>query len=292
MGETNLTKDLSVRYIADDSSLRDLIDALPSEGIVGLDTETFWNYSTKLSNASLIQIATSTHKEIFVIDALAVDLEPLRAFIETPSPLMAAHNARFDQMVLTGAGFKPTGLIDTLQLARAALSLPSYSLAAVSEHLLGIPLDKTLRTSNWKRRPLTKAQLYYAAMDARVALHVYEELRKILEERGTWEIALRSSTIGATSTEAKPRRRRVKQELSPPLTDDEKRIVRHLKAWRLAFANTQHVPAYMICPDKTLEHLARTRPDSLTALGEVYGLGATKIERFGEELLTALRAAV
>lgn len=291
MAEIRLPRELPVRYVADEASLKEVVAALPSEGVIGLDTETLWDHSSKLSRVSLIQIATAEREEVFVIDALALDLEPLRALVESPSPSMVAHNARFDQMVLSGAGFKPSGLVDTLHLARTALTLDSYSLASVSEHLIGIPLDKTLRTSNWKRRPLTKAQINYAAKDARVVLIVYEELKAILQERGAWESALRAATSGPVSAERRPRTRRPKQELSPPLTKEEMRVVNSLKVWRLALANTQHIPAYMICPDKTLEHLARSNPESLEALGEIYGLGASKISRFGADLLKALREA-
>jgi ribonuclease D len=285
------TKETPYRLVADEAGLRECLQALPAEGVSGLDTETFWNPSQKLSSVSLIQIATPAG-ELFVIDALALDLEPLRPFLESPSALLAAHNARFDQMVLAGAGFQPAGLVDTLQLSRAALSLPSHSLASVAEHLFGIALDKTLRTSNWRRRPLTRAQLAYAAEDARVALRVYEELKRILEEKGRWEEAARAALIKPPSGEEKPRRqRRARQELSPPLTAEEKSVVTRLKKWRLERSFTQKVPAYMICPDRTLEHLARERPETAEALAGIYGLGESKIKSFGEELLQALRDA-
>jgi ATP-dependent DNA helicase RecQ len=45
----------------------------------------------------------------------------------------------------------------------------------------------------------------------------------------------------------------------------------------------------MICADKTLECLARERPETLEQLRTIYGLGDSKIERFGEELLAAVR---
>jgi ATP-dependent DNA helicase RecQ len=51
-------------------------------------------------------------------------------------------------------------------------------------------------------------------------------------------------------------------------------------------------PAYMVCPDRTLEQLARARPATLEALADIHGLGEVKIQRFGEALLAALRAAL
>jgi hypothetical protein len=44
----------------------------------------------------------------------------------------------------------------------------------------------------------------------------------------------------------------------------------------------------MICPDKTLEHLAITRPRSLEHLAPIFGLGPLKIAKYGPELLAQL----
>jgi superfamily II DNA helicase RecQ len=47
----------------------------------------------------------------------------------------------------------------------------------------------------------------------------------------------------------------------------------------------------MICPDRTLEHLAMERPATLASLIKIHGLGESKITRFGAELLEALGQA-
>ncbi|MGI8567366.1 MAG: HRDC domain-containing protein [Pyrinomonadaceae bacterium] len=45
----------------------------------------------------------------------------------------------------------------------------------------------------------------------------------------------------------------------------------------------------MICPDRTLEHLAREKPQTIQQLIDTYGLGEAKIARYREELLETLR---
>ncbi|MCA1817779.1 MAG: HRDC domain-containing protein [Acidobacteria bacterium] len=280
------------RYLTDAREAALAVEALRGESVVGLDTETYWDAKNSSSRVSLVQLAAPAG-DVLVIDAVATGFDPVRALVEEPTVRMAAHNARFDQMVLRGEELKPAAFVDTLSLARSALVLPSYSLASVTEHLFGLPLDKTLQSSNWRRRPLTRAQLKYAAKDVRVTLLVYEELRRRLEAEGRWEDALRAALIPDEPAEKKAgRRRRAPQAPSPPLTQEEKRAVAALKKWRLALANTQRVPAYMICPDKTLECLARERPTTLDALRSIYGLGDSKITNFGEELLKALQDAL
>jgi ribonuclease D len=279
------------RFITDSSEAREAVEGLNLETVIGLDTETYWNASENRSHVSLVQIAARAH-DVLVFDALSVDKEILRPLIESPAVTMAAHNARFDEGMLIGAGFRPAAFVDTLRLARSALRLPSYSLAGVTAHLFGIELDKSFQKSNWRRRPLTRAQLVYAAMDAHITLRVYDELRRILEEQGKLELALRAATLTPPSGETRtPRKRRAPQPPPRPLTQEEKQAVASLKKWRLAKANEEHLPAYMICPDRTLEHLAMERPATLEALNSIHGLGASKIARFGEELLEALKRA-
>ncbi|KAG2522680.1 hypothetical protein JM16_005738 [Phytophthora kernoviae] len=51
-------------------------------------------------------------------------------------------------------------------------------LTAVAEDYLGLPLDKRPRMSDWERRPLTQAQLHYAALDAHVLVQIYYKMQE------------------------------------------------------------------------------------------------------------------
>ena len=278
------------RYIIEEQEARTALERLAGESVLGLDTETFWDRTTNQNRVSLVQLAPRVG-EVLVLDVQTTGVEVVRPLVENAAVTMVAHNARFDELVLIGAALQPAGLVDTLRLARSALLLPSYSLAAVVAHLFGFALDKSLQQSNWRRRPLTRTQLQYAATDAYITLRVFDELRQRLEAQGRWDALLSAATLtGAPGRSGA--RRRVKPKLPPPeLTDEERRAVTRLKKWRLERAFSERVPAYMICPDRTLEVLAHTRPQTLAALADVYGLGETKITRYGAELLVALSEA-
>lgn len=279
------------RFITDSDEARSALAGLKRETIVGLDTETYWNTTANKSNVSLVQIAPRDGQAL-VFDLFTVDVEILRPLIESPEVTMVAHNARFDEGMLIGEGLKPQAFVDTLRLARSALRLPSYSLAGVTAHLFGIALDKSFQKSNWRRRPLTRAQLEYAALDAVITLRVYDELHRILSEQGRLEVALGVASLKPQSEGARaPRKRRAPQPPPRPLTDEEKRAVAYLKKWRMEKAFEGNIPAYMVCADKTLEHLVMERPVELDALNAIHGLGASKISRYGVELLEELRKA-
>ncbi|MBA2341411.1 MAG: HRDC domain-containing protein [Pyrinomonadaceae bacterium] len=287
--ETCKIDTIAYRFINETSEAQSAIERLSAEEIVAVDTETIWR--PEGARVSLVQLAPR-NGEILILDALAINTDVLRPIIDAPQIRMVAHNARFDERVLAGAGLIPAGFVDTLRLSHAALQLQSYSLAGVVRHLFGIELDKSFQKSNWRRRPLTPEQLAYAAGDALLTLCVYDELERLLKEQNRWEKALDSASLTAPTNAAGDKRKRatIKQPL-PPLSADEKRIVGELKKWRLEQAHIARVPAYMICPDKTLHQLAQEKPATLDALAAVYGLGESKISRYGESLLEAIEKA-
>ena len=54
---------------------------------------------------------------------------------------------------------------------------------------------------------------------------------------------------------------------------------------------TDGVPAFVVLHDTTLDELAARRPRSTGELAAVRGLGPTKLERYGTELLALLATA-
>lgn len=64
-----------------------------------------------------------------------------------------------------------------------------------------------------------------------------------------------------------------------------------LKAWRAEVAREHNLPAYVVFHDATLAEMAREHPDSLEALSHVTGVGAKKLDAYGQEILRVLRAS-
>jgi len=62
-----------------------------------------------------------------------------------------------------------------------------------------------------------------------------------------------------------------------------------LKAWRLERSKSDDVPAYVVFHNSTLAEIVARRPTSIRELGGVPGVGPTKLERYGEEVLAALQ---
>jgi superfamily II DNA helicase RecQ len=64
-----------------------------------------------------------------------------------------------------------------------------------------------------------------------------------------------------------------------------------LRGWRRDTAKEHGVPAYTIFHDSTLYELAERLPRSLDELREITGIGATKLERYGDALLEVMQSA-
>ena len=58
-----------------------------------------------------------------------------------------------------------------------------------------------------------------------------------------------------------------------------------LRSWRLAASREHGVPAYVIFHDGTLKEIARARPMTVAALGELSGVGEKKLEAYGRDII-------
>jgi DNA helicase-2/ATP-dependent DNA helicase PcrA len=61
-----------------------------------------------------------------------------------------------------------------------------------------------------------------------------------------------------------------------------------LRSWRSAVATAAGIPAFVVFTDATLVALAEQRPDDDTGLAAIPGIGATKRERYGAQVLAVL----
>lgn len=113
------------------------------------------------------------------------------------------------------------------------------------------------------------------------ALRMTEAALPVL--KGDAQISLRKDTI--KSAERRPAVKMLVSEEDAPLLSA-------LKAKRRALAEAQKVPAYVVFNDKTLIEMAETRPETLDQMARIGGVGAKKLERYGDEFLEVITGAV
>jgi superfamily II DNA helicase RecQ len=109
------------------------------------------------------------------------------------------------------------------------------------------------------------------------------------------DLLLSDGVVEEFSVEAKPSRKnsgagkasRKNDAADAPveLSAEGEALAARLKEWRTAEAKKLGIPAYMVLHDRALRSLAAVRPQNPKQLLEINGMGPTKAERFGGEIL-------
>ena len=138
--------------------------------------------------------------------------------------------------------------------------------------------------AGWRNvaRQLLAAGLFHADAHHYGALKLTDAARPVL--KGETTLMLRRQPVRTRS----PRKRGAAPS---PLLPQASGLYETLRQWRAATAREQGVPAYVILHDRTLHELASLKPNTQEQLLTVAGIGAAKVERYGQALLATLGQA-
>ncbi|HQR35691.1 MAG TPA: hypothetical protein PLK30_23335 [Blastocatellia bacterium] len=189
----------TVEFVEDQNKLATIIERISSASALALDIETINWWDRDAERVALIQLAyregdgsamgnTALPIRVSIIDPLVgVDLSPLRLPLELGLMPKAIHNANYDAVRLARHyGISTSPIFDTMLAARRS-GEKKCSLKAQVETHLGFRIDKAEQRGDWGRRPLTREQLEYAALDASCTLLLYERQFR-LGLRGDYEL--------------------------------------------------------------------------------------------------------
>jgi ATP-dependent DNA helicase RecQ len=177
-----------------------------------------------------------------------------------------------------GFGFAATHVIDVLR-GKSTEKVARFGHERLST--FGIGIDRSEAEWRLLLRQLVAQHLVEVDVDRYNVLRLTEASRAVL--RGERRIELRIPA-------EEPRRRgRARAAAATAGLDAaaEARFER-LRAWRSGVARAHGVPAYVVFHDGTLRAIAQQCPRTRAALGEVSGVGATKLERYGADVLALL----
>ena len=150
--------------------------------------------------------------------------------------------------------------------------------------VFGIGAD--LDMASWRTlfRQLVALGYVRVAHDAHGALKLNEKARPVL--RGEEQVEVRELARSGPKPRREERRGASSDlELSPEALARLER----LKAWRRDAAREQGVPAYVIFHDRTLAEIAVRRPLIAAELASVSGVGAAKLERYGDAVIRLMQ---
>jgi len=150
----------------------------------------------------------------------------------------------------------------------------------------GIGAD--LKAAEWKSvfRQLVANGYLRADPEGFGSLQLTERCRPLL--KGEQSIELRKDPVAKKAAATKSSgTRRTGQNVRDQITDHNGWDA--LRACRKELADQQGVPPYVIFHDTTLFDMLERRPQTLEELAEVNGVGAAKLEKYGELFLETLR---
>jgi DNA helicase II / ATP-dependent DNA helicase PcrA len=96
--------------------------------------------------------------------------------------------------------------------------------------------------------------------------------------------------IGAPAAAPRTAAQRNARSVTVPAQGERSPLSTALRAWRTEQARAQGMPPYVIFHDATLEAIAERRPRTIAELAAVPGIGPTKLDRYGTDILTLVLA--
>ncbi len=276
--------------VADPAALAALVERVRAEPVVAVDTESnsFHVYRERIC---LLQI--STRAEDFIVDPFALDVAPLGAAL-CDGRETVFHGADYDVRCMKREyGWALPRLFDTMAAARR-LGRAGLGLSALVESHFGVRLSKANQRSDWGRRPLSRDQIAYAALDTHFLLPLRDLLAGELEARGALDEARREFERIAA---AEPRERvfdpdgwrRLKG--ARELDAAGRKVLSALWLAREEAARAADRPPFKVLAEQTMVDVARRRPRGGGELVRLPGVTPSVMRRMGDAIIGAIAAS-
>lgn len=268
--------------------LERLCERVSAAPIVGFDTE-FVSEHTYYPELCLVQVVTPD--ETAVIDPKAVDVLPFWETIAAGDRLTVFHAGREElNFLLRAVGALPKRFFDV----QIAAGFCGNEFPAAYSSLVGRFLSKQIvkgeQRTDWRRRPLSDAQINYALEDVRYLLPLHQRLTELLAKRGrtSWldeELAAWQNEI--LSAQNRTDWRRVSG--IGALNAKSLGIVRELWFWRQKEAQRVNQPAKRLLRDDLIVEIARRKIDQPDQILAIRGLQRSDLKRNVRDLVECVR---
>jgi len=273
--------------------LAELCARLAEEEFVTVDTE-FMRERTYWPELCVVQLGGTN--DVAVVDAQAegLDLSPLGHLLANPKVMKVLHAARQDvEIFLLKFGAVPTPMFDSQIAAMVAGFGDQASYDSLARALAGAAIDKAHRFSDWSARPLSEAQVDYAAADVTHLRVIYQRLTEQLAREGRldWVAAEMAALQDAAGYIQAPET--AWEKLRPRTTNRRfLGILRAATAWREREAQRINIPRQRLVKDETLLEIAATTPANAAELARARGISEGFAKgKSGLSLLAAIAEA-
>jgi ribonuclease D len=257
---------------------------------ITVDTE-FIRDKTYWPRLCLVQIGGPDEAAAIDAQAEGIDLGPVFALMAKPDLLKVFHAARQDfEIFYQLSGRIPAPVFDTQVSAMVCGFGDAVSYETLVAKLARKRIDKTMRFTDWERRPLSPKQLDYALADVTHLRVIYEKLHARIERTGraAWvaEEMAALTDPALYRVDAREAWRRLKVRTAKPRF---LAILRELACWREEEAQRRDVPRNRVLRDDALLDVSAHAPDTLRELSGLRSLrGGQAGGTTGEAILAAI----
>ncbi len=268
--------------------LEALCASIDAADVVGFDTE-FVSEDTFYPELCLVQVVTPD--ELAVVDPQAVDVRPFWQSLAQGDRITVLHAGREElSFMLRAVGVVPKRVFDVQLAAGFCTNEFPASYGSVVGKFLGRQPMKGEQRTDWRRRPLTDAQINYALEDVRYLVPLYERLTQTLARlnRMTWfeqELADWIQTI----VDAQDRKDWRRVSGIGTLNARVLAIVRELWLWRQEEARRLNQPPKRLLRDDLLVEIAKRKTDQPDQTLAIRGLQRGDLRRKAKELADCVR---
>jgi len=283
---------IPIQYIDTPDQLATLCEQIKKETWLALDTE-FLREKTYYPKFCLLQIATP--EWVACIDPIALpNLDSLFEVIYNPAIVKVFHSCRQDLEIFhQWTGKLPSPIFDT-QIAAPLLGFqdnPGYAMLVSS--LLSVNLNKAHTRADWSKRPLTEAQIEYAADDVIYLCQIYKIMVQKLTELGRidWLKHDFAELTNPALYKVEPEKAWFKIKGKNKLTGKQLSIIQALAQWREKTAQAEDRPKSWLLRDELLFDLAKLQPETVDELANVRGINERAVNRYGKELCQLITEA-
>lgn len=283
---------MTIQYINTTEKLDALCRQIANEPWIALDTE-FLREKTYYPQFCLLQVATPDW--VACVDPLALsDLSPLFDVIYRPDIVKVLHSSRQDLEIFYQLTGKVPGPVFDTQIAAPLLGFqenPGYAMLVSS--FLNINLSKAHTRTDWTVRPLSDAQIQYAADDVIYLCKIYRIMCEQLAKLGRlhW---LDNDFEQLNDTELyqlSPANAWLKIKGKNKLTGKQLSIVQTLSEWREKTAQSVNKPRNWLIRDDMLLELAKLQPANVKELMKVRNINERLVNRYGHVICDLINEA-
>lgn len=278
-------------WVDRDDQLAELCARWRTQASIAVDTE-FMRSETFYPIAGLLQIGDG--QGCYLIDPLAIThLEPLRELFSDEKVTKVLHSCSEDLEVFQcWLGLVPTPLFDT-QIAAAFAGLGfGVGYANLVRNVLGIEIPKDETRSDWLLRPLSQAQLKYAALDVAHMLIVYGKLLQLLKtnQRLEWVKSDCADVVAKAQQADDFGDAYQKVGFAWKLRPQELAILRDLCVWRETEARARNIPRNRLIKEPSLWEIARRKPQDQEHLQRIPDIHQRTLKNDGSTILAMVKA--